>query len=392
MQIISTGSGVALSLIRSGQDTTRRSLTDKLGWSRITLARRLDELLQSSIIVSVGPSDSQGGRPPEEFAVNPAAGLLLAVDIGGSHTQLAITDLVSNVLSKDEADIGLSEGPAEIFEWAGQVFDHMLKRLGKSHHDVVGIGVGVPGPVDQETGRLGSPQSDPQWEGILVREYFAESYGHAVFAVDRDVNIMALAEARCGWREYTDIAVLKAGIGLGLAFVLNGSIYQGFRGGAGEIGRPRPGGGALQRLEEIASGEVIRKDLLSRGYKVRTSKDIVALAHDGDQTVLRLLADTGTLIGETLAGVVSLLNPQAVVVGGILAEASGVFLATIREAILAGAGDYSLKGLVVEPSRLGSIAGVTGASLIAQDALFEPDRISKLTRSASGATLTSFIA
>jgi predicted NBD/HSP70 family sugar kinase len=388
-QTISTGSGVALSLIRSGRATTRRSLTDELGWSRITLARRLDELLQSSVIVSVGQADSQGGRPPEEFAVNPTAGLLLAVDIGGSHTRLAITDLVSNVLSQDEADIGLGEGPAEIFEWAGQVFDHMLKRLGKSHRDVVGIGVGVPGPVDQETGRLGTPQSDPQWEGVLVKEYFAERYGHAVFAVDRDVNIMAIAEARRGWREYTDIAVLKAGIGLGLAFVLNGSIYQGFRGGAGELSRPRSGGGTLQRLEEVASGEVMRRELLTRGYKVRTSKDIVALARGGDQAVLRLLADTGTLIGETLAGVVSLLNPQAVVVGGILAEAGEAFLATIREAILAGAGEYSLRGLVVEPSRLGPLAGVTGASLIAQDALFEPDRISRLTRSASGATLTT---
>jgi len=391
-QTISTGSGVALGLIRSGQATTRRGLTDELGWSRITLARRLDELLQSSIIVSVGQSDSQGGRPPEEFAVNPTAGLLLAVDIGGSHTRLAITDLVSTVLSQDEADIGLGEGPAEIFEWAGQVFDHMLKRLGKSPHDVVGIGVGVPGPVDQETGRLGTPQPDPQWEGVLVKEYFAKRYGHAVFAVDRDVNIMAIAEARRGWREYTDIAVLKAGIGLGLAFVLNGSIYQGFRGGAGEMRRPRPGGGTLQRLEEVASGEVMRRELLTRGYKVRTSKDIVALARSGDQAVLRLLADTGTLIGETLAGVVSLLNPQAVVVGGILAEAGEAFLATIREAILAGAGDYSRRGLVVEPSRLGPLAGVTGASLIAQDALFEPDRISRLTRSAPGATLTALTA
>lgn len=385
---ISTGSGVVLSLIRSGQATTRRSLTNELGWSRITLGRRLDELLQSSLIISVGQSDSQGGRPPEEFAVNPSAGLLLAVDIGGSHTRLAITDLVSNVLSQDEADIGLGEGPAEIFEWAGQVFDHMLKRLGKSHQDVVGIGVGVPGPVEQETGRLGIPQPDPQWENVHVKEYFAERYGHAVFAVERDVNIMAIAEARRGWREYTDIAVLKSGIGLGLAFVLDGSIYRGFRGGAGELRHPNPGKGP-QRLEEAASGEVIRRELNKCGYKVRTSRDIVDLARRGDKTALGLLAETGTLIGETLAGVVSLLNPQAVVIGGILSEAGEAFIATIRESIFAGAGDYALKGLVVETSRLGPAAGVTGASLIAQDALFEPDRISRLTRNTSGATFTS---
>ncbi|TFC01627.1 ROK family protein [Cryobacterium adonitolivorans] len=377
---LSTGSGVVLDLIRSGRATTRTDLIDQLGWSRITLARRLDELLHASIVMSVGQLDSRGGRPPEEFAVNPDAGLLLAVDIGGSHTRLAITDLVSTILSEDEADIGLSEGPAEIFEWAGQVFDHMLDRLGKTRADVVGIGVGVPGPVDFVSGRLASPQVDTQWEGVLVKDYFAGRYDHAVFAVDRDVNIMALAEARRGWSEYRDVVVLKAGIGVGLAFVLDGSIYRGSRGGAGALSAVRAGGERTVRLESIASGAVIRSELLSAGRRVRTSSDIVSLANDGDPAVLRLLAETGTEIGLSLAHVVGLLNPQAVVIGGNLAQAGEPFLSAIRQAIFAGARDFALQGLVVEKSRLGHIAGVTGASLIAQDALFEADRISRLTR------------
>jgi len=381
---LSTGSGVALELIRSGQATTRGDLIERLGWSRMTVERRLDELLVSSLIMRVGQADSRGGRPREEFAVNPDAGLLLAVDIGGSHTRLAITDLVSTILSEDEADIGLSEGPEEIFDWAGQVFDHMLQRLGKTHGDVVGIGVGVPGPVDFVTGRLAAPQTDAQWEGVLVQDHFPSSYDHAVFAVDRDVNIMAIAEARRGWSEYRDVAVLKAGMGVGLAFVLDGSIYHGHRGGAGDLSRARTDGGPLQRLETVASGAVLRDELVARGYRVRTSADIVKLARSGDADVRRLLAETGTVIGQTIADVVGLLNPQAVVVGGNLAQAGEIFHGAIRTAIYAGARDFAKVDLVVEASRLGHQAGVTGASLIAQDALFEPDRISRLTR--GGAT------
>jgi predicted NBD/HSP70 family sugar kinase len=377
---LSTGSGVVLGLIRSGTATTRSDLIDQLGWSRITLAKRLDELMLASIVVSVGQLDSRGGRPPEEFAVNPHAGLLLAMDIGGSHTRLAITDLVSTILSEDEADIGLSEGPAEIFEWAGQVFDHMLDRLGKTRADVVGIGVGVPGPVDFQTGRLAAPQVDAQWEGVLVKDYFAGRYENAVFAVDRDVNIMALAEARRGWTEYRDVVVLKAGIGIGLAFVLDGAIYHGSRGGAGDLSQVRADGGRTERLETIASGAVIRRELLRRGYTVRTSNDIVGLANDGDPEVLRLIGETGTAIGQSLAYVVGLLNPQAVVIGGNLAQADEPFLGAIRDAIHAGARDFALQDLIVEKSRLGHAAGVAGASLIAQDALFEADRISRLTR------------
>ncbi|SDL05810.1 Sugar kinase of the NBD/HSP70 family, may contain an N-terminal HTH domain [Arthrobacter sp. ov407] len=384
-QGLSTGSGVVLSLIRSGKATTRNDLIEALGWSRITLARRLDELLSSSIIISVGQLDSRGGRPPETFAVNPHAGLLLAVDIGGSHTRLAITDLVSTMVSVDEADIGLSEGPAEIFEWAGQVFDHMLLRLGKSRRDVVGIGVGVPGPVDVSSGQLAGPQIDRQWEGIRVREYFAGRYNHAVFAVDRDVNIMALAEARLGWSEYRNLVVVKAGIGLGLAFVLDGCVHRGARGGAGDLSRPRLDGGRLQRLEAVASGAVIRDELVGRGYKVRTSADIVEYARKGDAVTLGLLERTGSIIGQTMADVVGLLNPEAVIVGGNLAEAGEPFLSPIREAIFSGARSFATQDLVVEPSRLGHAAGVTGASLIAQDALFDPDRISRITRSGTQA-------
>lgn len=384
-QGLSTGSGVALALIRSGKATTRNDLIEALGWSRITLARRLDELLAASIIISVGQLDSRGGRPPETFAVNPHAGLLLAVDIGGSHTRLAITDLVSTMLSVDEADIGLSEGPAEIFEWSSQVFDHMLRRLGKTRNDVVGIGVGVPGPVDVASGRLAAPQIDRQWEGILVREYFAGRYDHAVFAVDRDVNIMALAEARLGGSGYTNLVVAKAGMGLGLAFVLDGQVYRGARGGAGDASKPRLDGGRLQRLEAVASGAVIRAELVRRGYKVRTSADIVEFARQGDAATLALVEQAGSTIGQTLADVVGLLNPEAVIVGGNLAEAGDAFLLPIREAIFAGARSFATQDLVVEPSRLGHAAGVTGASLIAQDALFDSDRISRITRTGAQA-------
>ena len=375
---------MVLDLIRSGEATTRNDLLERLGWSRITLARRLEELLNASIIMSVGQLDSRGGRPPETFAVKPDSGVLLALDIGGSHSMVAITDLVSNILSVDQADIGPSQGPAEIFEWAGQVFDHMLDRLGKTRADVLGIGVGVPGPVDVTTGRLASPQVDAQWDGIAARDYFASRYGHAVLAVDRDVNVMTLAEARRGTVKYRDIVGIKAGIGIGLGFVLDGAVYRGARGGAGDLSRPRIGGGRLQRLETVASGAVMRAELVARGYKVRTGADIVELADSGDHRTLSLLEETGTILGQTLADIVGLINPEAVIVGGSLAAAGDAFLTPIRDAIYAGAREFATRDLVVERSGLGAVAGLTGASLLAQAALFEPARISRLTH--SGAT------
>jgi predicted NBD/HSP70 family sugar kinase len=375
---LATGSGVVLDLIRSGAATTRTDLIDRLGWSRVTLARRLDELLDAGFIVSAGQLDSRGGRPPEEFAVNRDAGLLLAVDIGGTHTRVGVTDLVSDVLTEAEADIGLASGPDDVFGWARQVFDVLLRELGSTRADVRGIGVGVPGPVDARTGTLGTPHQDPQWAGVRIGDHFGDY--DAILVADRDVNVLAVGEARLGWPEYRDITVLKLGIGVGCAFVLDGRVYRGSRGGAGQLTAADAAGGPLRRLELLASGGTIRARLRAAGTEVTTSAEIVALARAGDRLTLTLLDDVAATVGREVATVVSLLNPEAVVVGGNLAEAGDRFLDTIRSTLLDAAEEFARSGVVVEPARLGNKAGVRGASLLAQDALFDADRVSRLTR------------
>ncbi|TFD65686.1 ROK family protein [Cryobacterium ruanii] len=382
---MSTGSGVVLDLIRTGAATTRPALIDELGWSRITLARRLDELLAAGIIMVAGQTDSRGGRPAESFAINKDAGLLLSVDIGGSHTRVAVTDLVSTILIEDEADIGLWEGPDTVFTWANQVFDYLLRRLGKTRADVRGIGVGVPGPVDAATGRLAAPQIDAQWNDVLVQNYFPADFV-AIFAVDRDVNIMAVAESRLGWPENRDLTVLKVGLGIGCAFVLDGRVYRGARGGAGDFSHSFRYGTELCScgqhgcLEAVASGYAIRRELNALGYRIRTTGDIVALSRMGSPDAVRLLTAAGAEIGQALIDVAGLLNPAMIIIGGQLAEAGDPYLSSLRDAVLARVRAFSGAGLTVEPSRLGKKAGVLGASLIAQDALFDADRISRLTR------------
>jgi predicted NBD/HSP70 family sugar kinase len=355
---------------------------ERLGWSRVTLARRLDELLDAGIIVSAGQLDSRGGRPPEEFAVNRDAGLLLAVDVGGTHTRLGITDLVSEVLIEEEADIGLSSAPDDVFAWANQVFDVLLDRLGRSRADVRGIGVGVPGPVDARTGVLGTPHQDPQWEGVRIADHFRDY--DAILVADRDVNVLAVGEARLGWPEYRDITVVKLGIGVGCAFVLDGRVYRGSRGGAGQLTAAGGHGGPLRRLETLASGGTIRSRLLEEGIPVTTSAEIVALAQGGHRRTLELLDEVGEAVGRSVATAVSLLNPEAVIIGGNLAEAGDRFLGTIRGALLGAAEGFAQRALVVERARLGNKAGVRGASLLAQDTLFAADRVSRLTRMQSG--------
>ena len=376
-----TGSGIVLELIRQGV-STRHDLLEHLGWSRVTLARRLDELLSHGLIVQSGHQASGGGRPRESFAVNATAGLLLALDIGGSHTRVGVTDLVSEILSEDEADIGLFEGPGHIIAWAGRVFHKMLQKQGRNRNDVWGIGVGVPGPVDPTTGQLGAPQIDPRWDNVSIPERVAH-WGRpgAVVAVDRDVNVLAVGEARLAWPDASDLVVVKVGSGVGCAFVLDGKVYRGNRGGSGELSAPlgmHPSV-PLRRFDSVAGGALIRDKLNLTGTRLHTSLDIVSLVKAGDKEATALVRDLGVQLGYTLADVVGLLNPAAVVVGGNLATIGEPFIGAIRRSVFAASHVFARQGLVVEGARLGVHAGVQGAALIAQDKLFDADRISELT-------------
>jgi predicted NBD/HSP70 family sugar kinase len=385
-----TGSGVVLDLIRAGV-TTRTGMLAHLGWSRVTLGKRLDELLAHGVIVIGGHEASGGGRPRESFAVNKDAGVLVALDIGSSHTRVGVTDLTSTLLVEDEADVGLFDGPDVIFGWAKQVFDYLLRSLGRSRTDVYGIGVGVPGPVDPGTGRLGNAQLDPRWDGLHVPTRVADwGRAGAVVAVDRDVNIMAVGEARLGWPEHHDLVMVKASIGVGCAFVLDGRLHRGSRGGAGLLSAPLRGrlSEPLQRLETVASGATVRDRLTTSGLRPHTSAEIVALVESGNEQAKALVDEVGATLGYALADVAALLNPAAVVIGGTLVELGEPFVATIRRSLFSVAHTYSRQGLIVEASRVGPKAGVLGASLVTQDLLFDAGRISELTHRTGGSRHT----
>ena len=377
-----------LAVIREGSGSTRSALGDRLGWSRMTVGKRLDELLTGGYIVATGQLDSTGGRRPDTFALNKDTGLLLAADMGSSHSRLGITDLASNVLIEAEVDIDLTTGPDRVLGWALEVFTHLLGSIGREKADVRAIGIGVPGPVDPHTGRLVNPPIMPGWDGVLVSEYFATQYD-AVVAVDRDVNIMAVGEHRIGWPDWDNFALVKLGLGLGLGYVVGGRVFRGQIGAAGDLGHIRRGGQELCRcgtvgcLEASASGWAIRRELVALGYPIQTSRDIVELAHRGNQDALTRLASAGRQIGESLADMVGFLDPSVVVISGNLAEAGEPLLGAIRASILERVQPFHAKSLLIAPSKVGEKAGVIGASLMAQDALFEPDRVSTATRERS---------
>lgn len=373
--------GELLRLIRRGEAITRSDLVRLSGLSRPTVTARVAALLDAGFITS-GEAPAARGRPPEALAFNSAGGYLLAADIGGTHTRVAITDLSANVLDERETDIDVTLGPDAVLGWVVAAFNRLLLARSASAEDVHGIGVGVPGPVDT-AGSLVSPPIMRGWDGVSVPAFFAADFPVPT-VVDRDINIIALGEHRRSWPTHDNLVVVKVGLGIGLGIVVGGELYRGELGAAGELGHIQRGGEELCRcgktgcLEAVAGGWAIMQALKADGRDVRTSSDIVTLIQRGDRGAWRMVQEAGALLGEALADVVALFNPAVLVIGGNLAEAQDALLPGVREAVYRRSQPLATRDLLIATSRLGSRAGTIGAGMLAHEHLFSPHMVSDL--------------
>ncbi|HEY8545733.1 MAG TPA: ROK family protein, partial [Acidimicrobiales bacterium] len=187
------GAGVILQLVRSGQATTRADLAALTGLARSTIAQRVDALLAHRLLVPGGDSPSTGGRPPTVLSFNRAAGVVLAGDLGATHSRVAVTDLGGEVLAQTTRDIAIAEGPETVLGWLETAFTELLEEIDRSPDDVRGVGVGLPGPVEFATGQPVNPPIMPGWDRYPVGERLAQRFGVPAL-VDNDVNIMAVGE------------------------------------------------------------------------------------------------------------------------------------------------------------------------------------------------------
>ena len=157
-----------LRLIRDGAGITRADLARRTGLARSTITQRLEQLQSLGLLKEIGGSESTGGRPPMKLAFNEDAALVLAADLGATHSRLAVTNLGGRVLASDRGDIEIADGPELVLEWVEQRFTALLEEIGSERDAVAGIGIGVPGPVEHSTGLPRNPPIMPGWDGFPI--------------------------------------------------------------------------------------------------------------------------------------------------------------------------------------------------------------------------------
>jgi predicted NBD/HSP70 family sugar kinase len=355
-----------LRAVRMAGSLTQAEIARTTGLSAATVSNIVRELKEVGTVV-VTPTSS-GGRRARSVSLSADAGIVVGVDFGHSHLRVAVGNLAHRVLAEESEPIDTDASADQGFGRAETLVARLLEQTGFRTDKVIGVGLGVPGPIDGETGALGSTAILPGWTGIAPGRELSSRLGMPVY-VDNDANLGALGELVWGaGRGLSDLAYIKVASGVGAGLVISGQIYRGPGGTAGEIGHItldesgpvcRCGNrGCLETF--VGSRHVLNLLAGSHGSDLTLSR-VVQLAQRGDLGCRRVLADVGRQIGTGVANLCNLLNPRRVILGGDLAEAGDLVLDPIRESVARYAIPSAARQLTVVPGTLGGRAEVLGA-------------------------------
>jgi predicted NBD/HSP70 family sugar kinase len=371
---------------------TQAELCRQTGLSRASVFNIVRELTEGGSAQVT--TTLRNGRRVAQVTLNPEAGVVVGVDIGNRHARVAVADLAHQVLAEERVALPLGHRAEEAIAQSVALIRRLIAAAGRDLPKVSCVAVGVPGPILAAAGRLGTPSVLPGWAGVEVAEAFTTQLGVRA-VVDNDANLGALAESVWGrGRGVRDFAYLKVSTGIGAGLVLNGRLYRGSLGTAGEIGHATiEEDGAVCRcgnrgcLETVAAAPALL-ELLRPAYGDRTLEDLLCLGASGDIGCRRVIADAGRHIGVAVANLCNLLNPRLIIVGGELAAAGDVLLNPIRESMRRRALSVTEPAAEVVTGAFAERTAVLGAVALALqegDPTVEPGPAADRERTASGA-------
>ena len=348
--------------------STRTELAGYTGLSRPTVSAVADELVRTGLVEQHEDAHPRTGRPPVLLSLVPGAGFAVGLDMGHAHVQVAVSDLAGEILGDGRSAADVDHDPIGSFDLAHELVRGALEQAGVPSERVIGVGMALAAPVDRATGAVFADGILPSWGGLQPATEMRARLGLPV-QVHNDANLGALGEHVFGaGSDVADMLYVRLSAGIGLGLVLDGHPYGGTGGIAGELGhvRAQPDGlicrcGNRGCLETVASSLAVARLLArSRGGSVSVEGLLSLVAH-GDRGATRAVAEAAQAVGEALATVVNLFNPELILVGGDLAATGETVLGPLRAAIERYAIAPAANAVKVGAGALGDRAEVLGA-------------------------------
>ncbi len=371
---------IVVDLIRfSTEQVSRVQIARQMDLSRAAITAIVDDLLQSGIVRET-EAHYPSGRRPISLEINPNRGRVFGVDLGASHLQVILADFGGRLIAEKEIAYKPENGPEDCLEKIAEITSTLIAESDTNASDVYALGMGVPGPVTSLTGQVSNPPILPGWDGFPLVQELTNRFGWPA-TLNNDAELGALGEWAFGaGRQENNLVYIKVGTGVGSGLLLNGQLYGGAAGSAGEIGHitlvengPVCVCGNRGCLEVYASGRAIAQradQAVRQGMSTVLSdikntsisaKDVLTAARFGDRLAQQIIYEAGTHLGVAVANLVNLLNPGMVVMGGGVSQIGDLFLEPIRTMVERRTLRVVSKGVRITSALLGRRSSAMGA-------------------------------
>lgn len=383
---------LVLELIRTRGPISRAELAriSRVGLPAVTGI--VERLIEEGLIKDIGSGPSTGGRRPALLELVPEAHCAVGLSVGTQTLTAVATDLNATVKNRTEMSSNMAQGPEALMSGVRDTLEEVIQGCPYSLGEVLGIGVALPAPIlerEEPAETPFSPPSYPEWGRLKIGEILEEEFGLPVL-LDNDANAAALGEHLFGaGRGIRDMFYLIAHRGVGGAAIVDGMLYRGNHGAAGEIGHtlvdlegPLCGCGRYGCLEAFVGRAAIARrasramklaaveKMNGKGPNEVTAEDVIEAGLGGDELATSILDETGKYLGIGVANVANFFDPELVIVGGSTLKAGSMVLDPANEAARRRALPQIAEQVRIVPGELGENAGAVGAAALILRDLF----------------------
>ncbi|MDD5613913.1 MAG: ROK family transcriptional regulator [Candidatus Omnitrophica bacterium] len=371
-----------LDLIRRKAPITRTEISKETELNIVTVSNYINAYIQKGLVIEGGLDVSTGGRRPVVLELNPKAAYIIGVGLDLMNIIGVVADLKANVLV--EVKKPRPEGSENfLIDSISQLIEELIKKSNLSKDQIKGVGIGIPGIVDRKGGTIRWPQQMGSIYISTLKNMLEQKFDIPVY-IENDATVAAFGEREFELEsDVKNLVFMYSGVGCGI--VINGQIYGGATGCAGELGLPdlddksKERWKGLERWEadlglkqaaqrrlkekkdskilEIAGGDISKVDF----------KSVVEAARAGDNLAIELIKEAGEELGVRIAYLVQIFNPEVVVIGGGIERAGSALLDAIKKAVREKTFEEIGTHVRIVPTQLGENAVALGSvSLVIQ--------------------------
>ena len=301
---------------------------------------------------------------------------IIGIDLGGTNLKVALLNLKYNIEDKEVLSTRFFMEKGQLISGIVHSVNRFIKYNNLSKTEVMGVGLGLPGPIDAKNGVVHFFPNIPGWREVALRDILKKKLGLPVL-VDNDAKLMTVAEHELGAAKgFNNVLCMTLGTGIGGGLIINGRLYRGFDNAAGEIGHlainekgPDCNCGASGCLEAYVGNQRISLEAKRVFKREVTLEKLSGLALKHNRAAIDIWRKTGSHLGFALAGVVNLLNLDAIVIGGGVAKAGKALFDSLTKTFNNQAMSVQAKRVRILRAKLGNEAGLIGAAIMVKEGL-----------------------